>query len=273
MNFLFSIKLFLYKINSRSNNIFVDKILLSHKIFILKIEYINFIEKKRNKKKTKKKKKKKKNSKIYFLFFIYLEKTTFRIKSIIRNIGYFTVNNSLREITEIVKNFPRDRAASGFGSWGTPFESHWSRILAHDLRSVLLQPKTGRNVINEPAHDKTYNKTCVRSKDSDQPVHPPNMPKVLVYSSLDSPGAVEGTCDQRRLWSDCADAQADLSLRWSHVFLRICRALAQIPIIRKRFNALSLSLTPLHLVDITISFSIWHVWNSKQAQCKLQPLS
>ena len=26
-------------------------------------------------------------------------------------------------------------------------------------------------LIFEPAHDKTYNKTCVTSKDSDQPVH------------------------------------------------------------------------------------------------------
>ena len=45
-----------------------------------------------------------------------------------------------------------------------------------------------------PVHDKTYNKTYVTSKDSYQPVHPSNMPKVLVYPSLDSPEAVEGTC-------------------------------------------------------------------------------
>ena len=36
----------------------------------------------------------------------------------------------------------------------------------------------------EPAHDKTYNKTCVTSKDSDQPVHPPG-------SSFDSLEAVD----------------------------------------------------------------------------------
>ena len=51
----------------------------------------------------------------------------------------------------------------------------------------------------EPAHDKTYNKTCVASKDSDQPLYPPIMLRVLVLSSLDRPEAVEGTCDQRRL--------------------------------------------------------------------------
>ena len=34
---------------------------------------------------------------------------------------------------------------------------------------------------------------------------------------------------QRRLWSDWADAQADLSLRWAHMqFCRFCHALAHI---------------------------------------------
>ena len=50
--------------------------------------------------------------------------------------------------------------------------------------------------LNEQVHDKTYNKTCVTSKDSDQPVHPPSMARVLVYPSLDSLEAVEVTCDQ-----------------------------------------------------------------------------
>ena len=54
-------------------------------------------------------------------------------------------------------------------------------------------------IIYEPAHDKTFKKTCVTNKDSDQPVNPPSMAKVLLYPSLDSPEAVEGTCDQRGL--------------------------------------------------------------------------
>ena len=50
-----------------------------------------------------------------------------------------------------------------------------------------------QNLIFESAQDKTYNKTCVTSKDTDQPVHPPSMARVLVYPSLDSQEAVEGT--------------------------------------------------------------------------------
>ena len=41
---------------------------------------------------------------------------------------------------------------------------------------------------------------CAPSKDSDQPGHPPKL----------------SSCRQRRLWSDWADAQADLSLPWAH---------------------------------------------------------
>ena len=59
----------------------------------------------------------------------------------------------------------------------------------------LLRPA----YLTAPAHDKTYNKTCVTSKDAIQPVHPPGMATVLVHPSFDIPEAVEGTCDQRRL--------------------------------------------------------------------------
>ena len=42
-------------------------------------------------------------------------------------------------------------------------------------------------------YDKTCNETCVTSKDSDRPVHPPSMAMILVHPSLDSPEAVEDT--------------------------------------------------------------------------------
>ena len=53
--------------------------------------------------------------------------------------------------------------------------------------------------IFKPAHDKTSNKTCGNSKDSDQPVHLPNMATVVVYPSLDGSEAFKGTYDQQRL--------------------------------------------------------------------------
>ena len=54
-------------------------------------------------------------------------------------------------------------------------------------------------MLNEPAHEKTYNKTFVISKYSDQPVHPPSMARVIVHLFLDSLEAVQGTCNQQSL--------------------------------------------------------------------------
>ena len=58
---------------------------------------------------------------------------------------------------------------------------------------------------NEPGQDKTYNMTCVTSKDSYQLVHLSSMARVFIYPSFDSPEDVDGTWDQQRLGSDCAD--------------------------------------------------------------------
>ena len=58
------------------------------------------------------------------------------------------------------------------------------------------------------------------------------MARVLIYPSLDNLEAVEGICNQERLWSDCEDEQANLSLcclnRKSHKsYCRFCCVLAQ----------------------------------------------
>ena len=71
----------------------------------------------------------------------------------------------------------------------------------------------------EPPHDKTNNMACAPSEDSDQPGHPPSLIRVFAvrmkkYWVLSYPLSA-----QQRLWSDWADAQADLSLRWAHISL------------------------------------------------------
>ena len=84
---------------------------------------------------------------------------------------------------------------------------HWLIYLGTPLDlELLMTSKAGKQGkiekgmnINQPKQDKTYNKTCVTSKDSDQPVHPPSMARILISPSLDSMEAVEGTCYQRRL--------------------------------------------------------------------------
>ena len=79
----------------------------------------------------------------------------------------------------------------------------------------------------EPGHKKTYSKNSFTNKDSDQFVRPRSMARTFVYSFLNSLEDVEGTCDQWRLRSDCADRKADLSLYWLHnSYSRFCCVLA-----------------------------------------------
>ena len=62
------------------------------------------------------------------------------------------------------------------------------------LESRVRQPLSMNvrdRLYNKLGHDKTYNKTCVTSKDSDQPVRPASMARAFVYLSTDSPKTTE----------------------------------------------------------------------------------
>ena len=57
---------------------------------------------------------------------------------------------------------------------------------------------------------------CAPSEDSDQPGHPPSLIRVFAVRMKKTWVLSYPLSAQRRLWSDWADAQADLSLRWAH---------------------------------------------------------
>ena len=79
-----------------------------------------------------------------------------------------------------------------------------------------------------PAHDKTY-KAAAPSEDSDQPGHPPSLIRVFTVRIKKAWVINDLLSTQRRLWSDWADAQADLSLRCARMpFSRFIHALAHI---------------------------------------------
>ena len=81
----------------------------------------------------------------------------------------------------------------------------------------------------EPPHDKTNKMAFAPSEDSDQPGHPPNLIRVLAVRSMGSWGPNVSLCGQRRLWSDWADAQADLCLLWAQwPFCWFCHAAAHV---------------------------------------------
>ena len=58
-----------------------------------------------------------------------------------------------------------------------------------------------------------YEQQCAPNEDSGQPRHPPSLIRVFAVCSVGSKGPKLSSCGQWRLWSEWADAQADLSLR------------------------------------------------------------
>ena len=70
--------------------------------------------------------------------------------------------------------------------------------------------------MNWAATWQNHQSECAPSEDSDQPGHPPSLIRVFAVH-LKKPWVLSYPLSaQRRLWSDWADAQADLSLRWAH---------------------------------------------------------
>ena len=57
---------------------------------------------------------------------------------------------------------------------------------------------------------------CAPSEDSDQPWHSPSLIRVFAVRIKKDWVLSYPMSAQRRLWSDWADAQSDLSLRWAH---------------------------------------------------------
>ena len=70
--------------------------------------------------------------------------------------------------------------------------------------------------ITEPAHNKPNKMTRTLSEDSDQPGHPPSLIRVFAVHMKKNVGSLASHKAHSKDWSDWADAQADLSLRWVH---------------------------------------------------------
>ena len=72
-------------------------------------------------------------------------------------------------------------------------------------------------MINEPACNKTYNKTCVTSKDSGLYIHPVCQGFSFIYLWI-----ARRWCDWQRLLSVCMDAQADLVFAGHTSLIMLC---------------------------------------------------
>ena len=69
----------------------------------------------------------------------------------------------------------------------------------------------------EPQRQTTSLRTCAPSEDSDQPAHWRSLIRIFSGCILNRQWCSSSSCGQRRLWSDCADAQSDLCLRLAYM--------------------------------------------------------
>ena len=79
----------------------------------------------------------------------------------------------------------------------------------------------------EPPYVKTSKMACAPSEDLDQPRHLPSLIRVFAVR-MKKPWVLSYPLSaQQRLWSDWANAQADLSLHWAHsYFVGFCHEVA-----------------------------------------------
>ena len=87
--------------------------------------------------------------------------------------------------------------------------------------------------------------------------------RIVAGRILDSSGYKVSSCGQRRLWSDCAEAQAELSLHWAHMRESTYSHVAALLLINKvrktcqpiyRAWVKSLAVNQLHVVFVYICY-------------------
>ena len=90
------------------------------------------------------------------------------------------------------------------------------QAINRNLRDVLILTHLTpliNNLIWASTSKKNAPSVNAASEDSDQPAHSRSLIRIFIGRIFDSQGCSSSSCGQRRLWSDCTDAQADLSLR------------------------------------------------------------
>ena len=133
----------------------------------------------------------------------------------------------------------RDRLVSGRGI--VQFKSE--QTTTTPLRSYLWY---------EPPRDKTNKMACATSEDSDQPGHPPSLVRVFAVRMKKASVLSYPLNAQRRLWSDWADAQADLSVRWAHMsFCWFCHEAAHHDRKTRNTNGVSRVLLTCDIIGVT----------------------
>ena len=162
-----------------------------------------------------------------------------------RSIAFCKKNNGVRHKTNYTWRFLKNEMRPIQAVFDTTvnhptFEKRNIHICVHFSMDLSKQMRISPLLLkNEPPHDKNNKMACAPSEDSDRPGHPPSPIRVFAVRMKKAWVLSYPLSAQRRLWSDWAKAQADLSLCWAHMpFCWFCHAVAQmwnfmVPIIAK----------------------------------------
>ena len=108
---------------------------------------------------------------------------------------------------------------------------------------------------------------CASSEDSDQPGHPPSLIRVFAVRMKKAWVLSHPLSAQRRLWSDWADAQTDLSLRWVHMpFCRLRHALGQICMGSRKNEFFRRNPSQICSWNLHKDIKTWYLWWSDVKQ-------
>ena len=94
------------------------------------------------------------------------------------------------------------------------FTSFWSKVMGFGRKHFVHKWISVMKI--ESKTNKTNKMAGALIEDPDQRGHPPSLIRVFAVRFMGSLGSKLSSCRQWRLRSDRADAQADLSLLWSH---------------------------------------------------------
>ena len=101
--------------------------------------------------------------------------------------------------------------------WQSIFFIFFFFFFSYKLCDYVIFPIVHLISICEPQLEKTYLLTCAPNEDTNQPAHLCCLIRYFVVRMKKPCILCFPNCAQRRFWSDCANAQSDLNLRWAHI--------------------------------------------------------
>ena len=135
---------------------------------------------------------------------------------------------------------------------------------------IFLKIKKKKNILNFSHFKKTYLLTCAPNEDSNHPAHARNRIRAFIVRMKKLCILGYPKCAQWRFWSACANAQADLNLRWAHMSACTFSDIAA--------HVTTLAISDNYIVKQPITFQSWkegaqYIYFHRTRMGRLAPVS